>query len=439
MHKRTKLLSYLALAITIAIGIYFTPAHAEASSCTAPPPATTAAATFSGNPPNDGFKVMYHSMWEFIQDNYYDQSRLKNWQSFEHAFDEQLGTLSDIEVAFKSLAQATDDKWTTFITQQDIRAHAALEKQGLVTSGLMLYPRGGHYKLDVIHYGSAAYNTDLRERDTILCLNNVSLQTLSREQVDILLRGNPGDKLTVKAVAAADNTEYDVVLSLSAFDKPKVTGKLLTDKIAYVRMPSFAGESFINDFVEQFTTLTAEAGGNVNGMVLDLRNNHGGELPAATKFSSLFLDQSKVVTQSVLRGKPIKPIYADKAEELTADRKPIDVNTIKLLRKLPMVILVNGSSASATEVTLGALKDNRRGTIIGVTSFGKGVGYKTQRGPVGGLMSITAFKYLTPNGNEVHEIGIAPDISVVVPRAETSDVQLKAALDTLKGQLLNNH
>lgn len=439
MHKRTKLLSYLALAITIAIGIYFTPAHAEASSCTAPPPATTAAATFSGNPPNDGFKVMYHSMWEFIQDNYYDQSRLKNWQSFEHAFDEKLGTLSDIEVAFKSLAQATDDKWTTFITQQDIRAHAALEKQGLVTSGLMLYPRGGHYKLDVIHYGSAAYNTDLRERDTILCLNNVSLQTLSREQVDILLRGNPGDKLTVKAVAAADNTEYDVVLSLSAFDKPKVTGKLLTDKIAYVRMPSFAGESFINDFVEQFTTLTAEAGGNVNGMVLDLRNNHGGELPAATKFSSLFLDQSKVVTQSVLRGKPIKPIYADKAEELTADRKPIDVNTIKLLRKLPMVILVNGSSASATEVTLGALKDNRRGTIIGVTSFGKGVGYKTQRGPVGGLMSITAFKYLTPNGNEVHEIGIAPDISVVVPRAETSDVQLKAALDTLKGQLLNNH
>lgn len=439
MHKRTKLLSYLALAITIAIGIYFTPAHAEASSCTAPPPATTAAATFSGNPPNDGFKVMYHSMWEFIQDNYYDQSRLKNWQSFEHAFDEKLGTLSDIEVAFKSLAQATDDKWTTFITQQDIRAHAALEKQGLVTSGLMLYPRGGHYKLDVIHYGSAAYNTDLRERDTILCLNNVSLQTLSREQVDILLRGNPGDKLTVKAVAAADNTEYDVVLSLSAFDKPKVTGKLLTDKIAYVRMPSFAGESFINDFVEQFTTLTAEAGGNVNGMVLDLRNNHGGELPAATKFSSLFLDQSKVVTQSVLRGKPIKPIYADKAEELTADRKPIDVNTIKLLRKLPMVILVNGSSASATEVTLGALKDNRRGTIIGVTSFGKGVGYKTQRGPVGGLMSITAFKYLTPNGNEVHEIGIAPDISVVVPRTETSDVQLKAALDTLKGQLLNNH
>jgi hypothetical protein len=100
-------------------------------------------------------------------------------------------------------------------------------------------------------------------------------------------------------------------------------------------MPSFAGESFITDFVEQFTALATETGGTINGLVLDLRNNHGGELPAATKFSSLFLDDSKVVTQSVLRGKPMKPIYAEKAEELTADRKPIDANTVKTLRHCP--------------------------------------------------------------------------------------------------------
>lgn len=439
MRKRTRILSYLALAITLVIATYVTPAHADASTCTAQPPATAAAPTYSGRPGIDGFKVMYHSMWEFIGDNYYDPSRLQNWQSFEHAFDDKLGTMNDIEVAFKSLAEATNDKWTTFITQQDMRDHALLEKQGLVTGGLMLYPRNGHYQLDVIHYGSAAYNTDLRERDTVTCINNVAIQTLSRQQVDVLLRGNTGDKLTIKAIAASDKTEYQVVLSLSAFEKPKVQGKLLANNIAYIRMPSFAGESFINDFVEQFSALSTEAGGTLNGMVLDLRNNHGGELPAATKFSSLFLDETKVVTQSVLRGKPVKPIYAEKAEELTADRKPIDINTVKVLRHLPLVILVNGSSASATEVTLGALKDNQRGTIIGVTSFGKGVGYKTQRGPVGGLMSITAFKYLTPNGSEVHEIGITPDISVVVPRGESSDVQLEAAVTRLKAELLNNH
>ncbi|MBK9621361.1 MAG: hypothetical protein IPO31_19460 [Candidatus Obscuribacter sp.] len=439
MRKRTRILSYLALAITLAIGIYVTPAHSDTTTCTAQPPAASAAPVYSGRPGIDGFKVMYHSMWEFIQDNYYDPSRLQNWQSFEHAFDDKLGTMNDIEVAFKSLAEATNDKWTTFITQQDMRDHALLEKQGLVTGGLMLYPRSGHYQLDVIHYGSAAYNTNLRERDTVVCLNNVAIQSLSRAQVDVLLRGNPGDKLTIKAIAASDKTEYEVVLALTTFGKPKVEGKLLANNIAYIRMPSFAGESFITDFVEQFTALATETGGTINGLVLDLRNNHGGELPAATKFSSLFLDDSKVVTQSVLRGKPIKPIYAEKAEELTADRKPIDANTVKTLRHLPMVILVNGSSASATEVTLGALKDNTRGTIIGVTSFGKGVGYKTQRGPVGGLMSITAFKYLTPNGNEVHEIGITPDISVLVPRGETKDVQLEAAVTRLQGELLNNH
>jgi hypothetical protein len=79
----------------------------------------------------------------------------------------------------------------------------------------------------VIHYGSAAYNTNLRERDTVVCLNNVAIQSLSRAQVDVLLRGNPGDKLTIKAIAASDKTEYEVVLALTTFGKPKVEGKLL--------------------------------------------------------------------------------------------------------------------------------------------------------------------------------------------------------------------
>ncbi|NJL71171.1 MAG: hypothetical protein HC888_05905 [Candidatus Competibacteraceae bacterium] len=103
-----------------------------------------------------------------------------------------------------------------------------------------------------------------------------------------------------------------------------------------------------------------------------------------------------------------------------------------------MAILTNGSSASAAEVTLAALKDNKRGAIIGDTSFGKGVGYKTQRGPVGGLMSLTAFKYLSPNGNEVHEIGITPDFPVAVPRSETRDVQLETAIIRLEEKLQNS-
>lgn len=431
-----RILPAASLLASLLIALCVSSARADFSTCTAPPPPAPAVAAFSGNPPNEGYQVMYQSMWKFIGDNYFDPTRLKNWQALEHAYDDKLGTMADIELAFKSLAEATGDKWTTFITQQDMREHATLEQQGFVTGGLMLYHRGEHYKLDVIQYGSAAYNTALRERDTIECLNNVALDSLSRAQVETLLRGTPGENLKVQAVSAADGSEYAVDLSLAPIPAPQVEGKLLPGNIAYMRMPSFAGEGLITSFVDKYVELSSQAGGNVAGLVLDLRNNLGGELPAAIKFSSLFLDESKVVTQSVLRDKPIKAVYAEKADEIAVKGKPpLDGDLVRQLRKVPLVILINGSSASAAEVTIGALHDNKRGTVIGVTSFGKGVGYKTQRGPVGGLMSVTAFKYLTPLGHEVHELGIDPDVTVTVPRAETRDIQLEAAVAKLKEQL----
>lgn len=432
MFWKTFQLAVLALLLTI-------PATGRtAQTCDKPPPQAAPPPAYSGQPANDGYQIMYHSMWEFIRDSYFDPGRLKDWTKYEHAFDDKLGTIADIEIALKALAQATGDKWTTYITAQDMRDHAAMEQQGLVTGGIMLYHRGQHYKLDVIHYGSAGYHTTLRERDDILCLNGVALDTLAPEQVTSLLRGKSGDKLKVKAISSEDGQEFEVELTLAAIPAPAVQAKLLQNGIAYLTMPSFAGEHFITEFVEQYSALVSQNGGKVNGLILDLRYNHGGELPAATKFSSLFLDESKVVTQSVLRDKPIKLIHANKADEISIKGKVVDAALVAQLRKLPLVILANGSSASAAEVTLAALKDNKRGVIVGDTSFGKGVGYKTQRGPVGGLMSLTAFKYLSPNGNEVHEIGITPDFPVAVPRSETRDVQLETAIIRLEEKLQNS-
>lgn len=400
------------------------------ASCNAQPPVAAANPAFSGSPANEGYKIMYQSMWQFIGDNYFDPARLSNWPALEHAYDDKLGTLADIEIAFKALADATGDKWTTFVTQQEMRERAALEKQGFVNSGLMLYRRGAHYKIDVIEYGSAAYNTPLRERDIVECLNDIAIDTLDFKQVQTLLRGTSGESLKVKAVSNLDGQEYEVNLQLSPVPAPEVEGRLLADGLIYIRLPSFAGENYVKSFLAKYEELKVKSGSGVAGMVLDLRNNLGGELPAAIKFSSLFLDESKVVTQSVLRNKPVKIVYAEKADSIVLQGDKVDPAIVTELRSLPLVILVNGSSASASEVTIGALHDNGRGLVIGDTTFGKGVGYKTQRGPVGGLMSLTAYKYLTPLGHEVHEIGIKPDVSV--HGSEGEDLQIKAALGALK-------
>ncbi len=430
MKKVSRILTTMVLAFTLLAGV----ANAQPSTCTAAPPAQTTQ-TFSGDPTNEGYQVMYHVMWEFVRDNYFDPSRLKDWGALEHKYDDKVGSIADIELAMGLMAEATGDKWTTYTSAKQMRDYAEVQHKGLVIGGLMLYRRGAHYQLDVIHYGSAAYGTVLREGDTITCLNKVELNPLSRQQVDQLLRGNPGDKLVVDAINAEDGNPYEVELKLAPVPEPVVEARLMTGKIIYIRMPTFSSENYVGEFVNEFNRVYVEAGGQARGMVLDLRNDHGGELPVATKFSSLFLSEGQIVTKSILRGKPVKDILVTKADEIKVNRVKIDPTLIAVLRAIPLTILANRSTVSGAEITLGALKDNHRGRVIGVTSFGKGVGYKTARGPVGGLMSLTGLKYLTPSGAEVHEVGINPDVSIPVPRDETKDIQLAEAIRQLEEAL----
>ncbi len=431
MFRLTRNLKYLQAA-AFALGL-ITASGVQAATCTEPPPAAAPAYTYSGAPASDGYQLMYHQMWQFIGDNYFDPARLKNWQSLEHAFDDKLGTMDDIQNALKELGAATGDKWTVYITQQDMREYADIARQNLVIGGLMLYKHGAHYRLDVIHYGSAAYGTALRERDDVVCLNHVAIDTLNQKQVDQLLRGAVGDKLIVTAIAQDTGVEYEVELTLKAIPDNVVEARLLPGNIVYIRMPSFDGENYINAFIREFNQVYAEAqaAGGARGMVLDLRNNLGGELPAAQKFSSLFLTDGQVVTKSIVRNKPVKDMMVIKADEIEAKHVKVDPAVVKILRELPMTVLSNGSSASAAEITLGALKDNKRGLVVGVRSFGKGVGYKVQPGPVGGFMSLTGFKYVTPSGAEVHEHGIDPDVVVLAPRNQSGDQQLDEAIRLL--------
>lgn len=427
MYKLTRAIFGFALALTLMVG----QANSQ-TSCTATPPAAAPAQVFSGDPPSDSYKVMYHSMWEFVRDNYFDPSRLKDFDKLEHAYDDKLGTMNDMQLALKLMTAATHDKWTVFISPTDMRNNMLLGRQGKVIGGLMLYRHGSHYRLDVIHYGSAAYGTALRERDDVVCLNKVAIDGLDAEQVDTLLRGNSGDKLLVTAISADDGSEYEVELTLKTPPSPTVTGEVLpgTNTI-YLRMPSFDGEQFVEAFIAKFDELNKSIGGKADGLVIDLRNNLGGEMPAAVKFSSLFLNEGLIVTKSIVRGNAIKDVMVMKADEIVVNKNKVDEKIVGILRGLPIKVLANGSSASAAEITLGALKDNKRGTVIGVTSFGKGVGYKVQPGPVGGLLSLTSLKYVTPTGTEVHEVGITPDVEVKVGRAEKNDVQLAEAVRQL--------
>lgn len=410
-----KLLNSIAV-VALAIGLLVFPASAQTTTaCTATAPATTAERTFSGGAPYDGFQAMYHQAWQFVRDNYYDPSKLTNWAALEHKFDDKLSSMDDLHLALKLMSESLGDKWTTYISPADNQA--AMIASRTPTSGLEVRQRGGKWTVDVIHVGSPAYGTAIRERDVVVCVNDVALDTLTKPQVNQLLSGATGTKVTVKALNADNGQEYTVDLTLAATPRDiTVDARLLPGNYVYMRLPTFDNEAAVAQFIAKFVELSQQAGGNVKGMVLDLRNNLGGELPLATKFASLFLADGQVVTRSVHRDGSTTDTNVLPADKIIVAKQAVDPKVIATLRALPVVVLINGSSASAAEITIGALKDNNRGATFGVTTFGKGVGYKIHRGPVGGFISLTGYKYVTPNKFDVHEHGIAPTNVVAAPR-----------------------
>lgn len=403
--------------------------------CTAPPAVPPPTSAFSGGQPVEAYQSIYHSFWEFIKDSYYGPSKLDNWGAMEHAFDDKLATPADLHIALKELAKATNDKWTSYTTPLEIREYRQREAQGIISAGVELYKNDGQrYQVDVITYQSPAWQTALRERDYVRCVNGVEIATLTKEQVDALVRGTNGARVKITAAAAEDGREYTVELTIAPTPKAAVEAIRFANGEIYVRMPSFDGPSYNVEFLKAFTR--EYKGEPVRGIILDLRNNKGGEMPEAIKFDSLFLPDGAVVTKSMWRdanGFHSQDKLVIPAAELKIGGQPVDATVLNILKTARLRILVNGSTASAAEVAFGGLKDNKRGTSYGVTTFGKGTGWIGMEGPARGTITITGLRFQTPLGHEVHKVGIAPDVEVHNTRTPTQatgvDQQMEEALE----------
>lgn len=426
-------LAFLAVALVTA-AILSSHTFAQDRTCAVPSSVVSTGPQFSGGAPNESYQIMYHRVWEYIRDFYYDPARLKDWDAMETKFADKLSNIDDLHLALEELTRAAGDKWTNYRSPARIAEMANQRNMGLKTSGLDLEKNNGsQYQIDVIHYKSPAFGTALSERDFVRCIDGTAIATLPKERVDEMLRARVGAKMTITAVSGRDGSEYEVELTFAETPDNVVESRYLGDGIVYIRLPSYDGETYMVEFMEHFAKVKRESG-QVKGIVLDLRNNTGGDLPAAVKFASMFIpDDSAVVVKSMKRAGPglaVTDVKVVPVKDITFNRAAVDPELVKVLKSAPVVVLVNGSTASASEVTVGALKDNKRATILGVRTFGKGVGYRGMPGPIGGAVTVTGLKYQTPDGHEVHERGIAPDVTV--PAGAKGDPQLDAAVLLLK-------
>lgn len=280
----------------------------------------------------------------------------------------------------------------------DLRERTSGEYSGV---GLTITSEGGMVKVISPMDDSPAAKAGVQAGDVISSIEGQNASGLTVSQVSEKLRGTVGTSIKVTFLRDGEEPR-EVVLTRELIKIQSVTGRVEGD-FGYLRVSTF-NENTGRELSEAIAKIKAEKPG-VKGYVLDLRNNGGGLLNAAIDVSDAFLERGEIVSQ---RGR--KP---DQIQRYSA--KPGD-----LTGGLPVVVLINYGSASASEIVAGALKDHQRATVVGLTSFGKGSVQTVipLRQGADGALSITTARYYTPSGASIQKIGIEPDLEVARSEAE---------------------
>ena len=235
---------------------------------------------------------------------------------------------------------------------------------------------------------SPSYKAGLKVGDVILKVDGESYEGKNSNDISNYIKNSGKSKivLTVKR----DNEEKDISINLSKVEIPHVSGKVIeqdSKKIGYIKISLFASNSY-KQFKNKLDELEKS---NIDDLIIDVRDNSGGYLSSVTDICNLFLDKGKVIYQ---------------LEDSKGRVKKKD--TTKEKRKYDIVVLINGGSASASEILASAIKESYGGDIVGTNSYGKGTVQQTKKLLDGSMIKYTTQKWLTPDGNSINEVGVTP-------------------------------
>lgn len=267
---------------------------------------------------------------------------------------------------------------------------------------------------------SPAKAAGLEVNDMITAIGDVSAKGLSDVEGSDLMRGPPGSKVTLTVIKAVNNKTETITITRQIIHTTSVRYELLEKGIGYAHINEFQIRT-ANDLSKAISAMEKQNKSPLAGFILDLRNNPGGLLDGAIEVSDLFLNEGIIVST-----KGRLPEGNDSYTATSGD----------ILGGKPMVVLVNGSSASASEIVAGALQDHHRGTIIGTQSYGKAMVQTILPIHGGNAVKLTTALYYTPSGKSIQGAGITPDTLI---EFETLDASENGRLATRAGEVLNDY
>jgi carboxyl-terminal processing protease len=367
----------------------------------------------------DSPKALVDQAWQIIQHNYVDRSFNKqDWIAVRSRFlQPSYPTTATAYSAIETMMGSLGDPYTRFLTPEALKELTQNVSGDFVGVGLTvsLDSTSREWVVEKAFDESPAAIAGLKPQDIVVSLNGKPTPTIDPSKAGPYLVGAVGSKIAVQVRRGKEMLSYTLVrehINLNPLTYQTITSK--AGKIGYIRLPIFTTKSPSS---MQATLKTLESQ-QVAGYILDLRNNPGGVLDAGIAISRMWLPEGTIVS----------------VKERNNPQEIVSANHQALTTK-PLVVLINNQSASASEVLGAALQDNKRAILVGTNTFGKGLVQSFEPLNDSSGVLVTIAKYFTPKGQNIHKVGIKPNVTMEAaaeqPLMGDNDRQYQTALETL--------
>ena len=344
--------------------------------------------------------------------NKYLQEFEKAYYNITNSYVEKTNERDLINAAITGMSSYLGDPYTGYLdetTSTDLEDRLEGEYYGI---GVEISKMESGIQIVTVFKGGPADKAGLEVGDIIVKVNNKSVTESSAEEVSNIIKG--GEKENIKISVLRGGITLDKEGGRKKVSIPSVESKII-DNVGYIYISTFSNTTY-SQFKEALETLEKE---DIKNLIIDVRGNGGGYLNSAVDIAELFIEKGKNIYG--LESKGSKTFYQDETNEK---------------RNYKINILMNGSSASASEILASALKESYNATLIGTKSYGKGTVQETQKLETGGMIKITTAYWLTPNGNKINGKGLNPDIEINGSYYEgmpyEEDIQLQEAINAVK-------
>lgn len=370
-----------------------------------------------------GRVIISETNYNYLMELYSKYSKMEALQSFvDNNYLEEVDKDEMMDGAFKGMLASLNDPYSVYMTKKEFESYM-VQATGTY-GGIGIYVTAGEDGFITVVSpieGTPAEKAGIITGDKII---EVDGQKVSGEKLDAatsMMKGKAGTEVMITITREGHRSPIDFKIKRENIVIKTVKHEIY-DNIGYIRITNF-GEKTYDEFMESYNQLRKNS--KVKGLIIDLRNNPGGYLTQTIKISDELVGEGLIVYTEDKHGV---------REEEKSKGKNIDI---------PLAILVNGGSASASEILAGAIKDHNAGIIVGTTTFGKGLVQRIQDFKDGSGFRLTISRYFTPSGTNIHKQGITPDIVIDLPKEVKEsgikdikeDIQLQRAIEEVKSRI----